>query len=159
MLESTTAVFPGTFDPFTKGHEAMVLKAIQLYSKIIIAIGKNTSKQNLFTPEERLQHIQELFANHPSIEVKLYDGLTVNFCKTNHAKVIIRGLRDVKDFEYEKSIAWMNAELESEIQTVFLLTEPKYMAVNSVIVREIYKSGGSIEKFVPPAIFNLISKN
>jgi pantetheine-phosphate adenylyltransferase len=159
MLDSTTAVFPGTFDPFTKGHEAMVLKAIQLYSKIIIAIGKNTSKQHLFTPEERLQHIQELFANYPTIEVKLYDGLTVNFCKTNLAKVIIRGLRDVKDFEYEKSIAWMNAELESEIQTVFLLTEPKYMAVNSVIVREIYKSGGSIEKFVPPAIFNLISKN
>jgi pantetheine-phosphate adenylyltransferase len=159
MLESTTAVFPGTFDPFTKGHEAMVLKAIQLYPKIIIAIGKNTSKQHLFTPEERLQHIQVLFANYPTVEVKLYDGLTVNFCKTNHAKVIIRGLRDVKDFEYEKSIAWMNAELESEIQTVFLLTEPKYMAVNSVIVREIYKSGGSIEKFVPQSIFNLISKN
>jgi pantetheine-phosphate adenylyltransferase len=159
MLSSTTAVFPGSFDPFTKGHEAMVLRALQLYSKIIIAIGKNTNKQYLFTPEERLNHIQSLFKKHPSIEVKFYEGLTVNFCKSNNAKVIIRGLRDVKDFEYEKSIAWMNNDMEPEIQTVFLLTEPKYMAVNSVIVREIYKSGGSIEKFVPQTIFNLISKN
>jgi pantetheine-phosphate adenylyltransferase len=159
MLQASTAVFPGSFDPFTKGHEAMVLKALQLYKKIIIAIGNNTTKQYLFSPQERLHQIQLLFTNYPNVEVKLYDGLTINFCKANQAKVIIRGLRDVKDFEYEKSIAWMNAELENDIQTVFLLTEPNYLAINAVIVREIYKSGGSIEKFVPSKIFNLISKN
>jgi pantetheine-phosphate adenylyltransferase len=159
MLQASTAVFPGSFDPFTKGHEAIVHKAIQLYTKVIIAIGHNTTKQYLFSPEERLNQIQFLFAEYPNVEVKLYQGLTVNFCQENNAKVILRGLRDVKDFEYEKSIAWMNAELQTDIQTIFLLTEPNYLAINSVIVREIYKSGGNIEKFIPSKIFNLISKN
>lgn len=159
MLHPNIAVFPGSFDPFTKGHEALVLKASTLYDKVIIAIGHNTSKQYLFSAQERLEHLKLLFADQPKIEVKLYSGLTVDFCKENNAKVIIRGLRDVKDFEYEKSIAWMNAELENEIETVFLLTQPQYLAYNSIIVREIYKSGGSIEKFIPSTIFNLIQKN
>jgi pantetheine-phosphate adenylyltransferase len=141
------AVFPGSFDPFTKGHECVVEKAIQLFDQIIIAIGQNTSKNYLFDIGKRKAHIESIFAAHDNVVVHEYSGLTVEFCKEVGANYIVRGLRDSKDFGYERSIAQMNFEI-SGIESVFFMTVPEYTAINSSIVREIYKSGGEIDLFV-----------
>ncbi|MBI1837389.1 MAG: pantetheine-phosphate adenylyltransferase [Flavobacteriia bacterium] len=140
-------LFPGSFDPFTKGHEAMVKKAITLFDEIIIGIGVNQQKSYMFDLEKRIKHIQSLFLDFPQIKVKTYQKLTVDFCKDCGANFIIRGLRDSKDFQFEKSIAHMNIEI-SGIETVFFLTEQKYSAINSTIIREIYKNNGPIDAFV-----------
>ena len=140
------AVFPGSFDPFTKGNEDVVNKALELFDEVVIAIGINSSKKYYFNIDKRVMHIQSLFENK-KIKVLTYQKLTVDFCKDINAKFIVRGLRDNKDFEYEKSIAHMNTEL-SNIQTIFLLTAQKYGAINSSIVREIFKNKGNIDSFV-----------
>ena len=140
-------LFPGSFDPFTKGHEVVVGKAITLFDEVIIAIGVNSKKTYLFDLDKRIQHIESLFVNSSNIRVVSYEKLTVEFCEEIGANFIIRGLRDSKDFEFEKSIAHMNLEI-SNIETVFLLTAQKYGAINSSIVREIYKNNASIEVFV-----------
>ncbi len=140
-------LFPGSFDPFTKGHEAVVNKALNLFDEVIIAIGVNTKKTYLFDLDKRIQHIESLFLNGSNVRVVSYQKLTVEFCKEIGANFIIRGLRDSKDFEYEKSIAHMNLEI-SNIETVFLLTAQKYGAINASIVREIYKNNASIDVFV-----------
>jgi pantetheine-phosphate adenylyltransferase len=139
-------VFPGSFDPFTLGHEAIVRKALTLFDEIIIGIGINQNKQYLFDLEKRKKHIASLFTND-NVQIQTYTGLTIEFCKTVGAQHIIRGLRDVKDFDYEKSIAQMNLML-APIETVFILTDLKYSAINATIVREIYKSKGDISSFV-----------
>ena len=141
------AVFPGSFDPFTKGHECVVEKAVKLFDHIVIAIGQNTSKNYLFDIDQRKVHIESIFKNHENVSVREFGGLTVAFCKEIGAEFIVRGLRDSKDFGYERSIAQMNIEI-SGIERVFFMTVPEYTAINSSIVREIYKSGGSIELFV-----------
>jgi pantetheine-phosphate adenylyltransferase len=141
------AVFPGSFDPFTKGHECVVEKALLLFDKVVVAIGQNTTKNYLFDIEKRKAHIESLFEDHPNVEVAVFSGLTVEFCKKIDAQFIVRGLRDSKDFGYERSIAQMNQEI-SGIESVFFMTVPEYTAINSSIVREIFKSGGSMEKFV-----------
>lgn len=140
-------LFPGSFDPFTKGHEAIIAKALALFDEIVIGIGVNSTKQYWFDLDKRIQHIQSLFPNEPKISVRPFYALTVNFCEEVGAQFIVRGLRDSKDFEFEKSIAHMNYEL-SKIDTVFFLTDQKYAAINSTIVREIHKNGGSISAFV-----------
>ena len=140
-------LFPGSFDPFTKGHEVVVSKAIALFDEVIIAIGVNSKKTYLFDLDKRIQHIESLFINSSNVRVVSYQKLTVDFCEEIGANFIIRGLRDSKDFEFEKSIAHMNLEI-SNIETVFLLTAQKYGAINSSIVREIYKNNASIEVFV-----------
>ena len=140
-------LFPGSFDPFTKGHEVVVSKALALFDEVIIAIGVNSKKTYLFDLDKRIQHIESLFINSSNIRVVSYQKLTVEFCEEIGANFIIRGLRDSKDFEFEKSIAHMNLEI-SNIETVFLLTAQKYGAINSSIVREIYKNNASIEVFV-----------
>jgi pantetheine-phosphate adenylyltransferase len=142
-----SAFFPGSFDPFTKGHESLVKKAIELFDEIVIGIGVNSQKSSYFELEKRTTHIKSLFVNHPNVRVVSFNGLTVDYCKQNNIGFILRGLRDVKDFEYEKSIASMNLEL-SGIDTVFFMTEVLYSGINSTIVREIHKNGGVIEKFV-----------
>ena len=142
-----TAIFPGTFDPFTKGHEAIVKKALSVFDHIVIGIGENTSKQTLFSIEKRMAHILSLYGHNEGVSVKKYTGLTVNFCHENNIKHIIRGLRNTKDFEYESSIAHMNHELK-QIETVFFLTDLPLSAINSSIVREIYKGNGAISQFV-----------
>ncbi len=141
-------LFPGSFDPFTKGHEAVIRKATKLFDEIVIGVGINTSKNNYFELENRLAHIQSLMKEYPNVSVKTYQKLTVDFAEEIGAKYIIRGLRDSKDFDYEKPIAHMNFEISSGIETVFFLTEQKYAAINSNIVREIHKNKASIEKFV-----------
>ncbi len=140
-------LFPGSFDPFTKGHEDIVLKSIALFDAVIIGIGINSTKNYLFDLDKRIQHIESLFKNQPAVSIKTYQKLTVDFCQEIGAQFIIRGLRDSKDFEYEKSIAHMNSAL-ADIETIFLLTDQKYGAINSSIVREIFKNNGSIDLFV-----------
>ena len=140
-------LFPGSFDPFTKGHEDVVIKALTLFDEVIIAIGVNSKKTYMFDLDKRLKHIEFLMVNFPNVRVLTYQKLTVEFCKEVGANFIIRGLRDSKDFEYEKSIAHMNAEI-SNIETVFLLTSQKFGAINASIVREIFRNNASIEPFV-----------
>ena len=140
-------LFPGSFDPFTKGHEDIVLKSLPLFDEVIIGIGINPKKNYLFDLDKRIQHIESLFKNQPAVSIKTYQKLTVDFCQDIGAQFIIRGLRDSKDFEYEKSIAHMNSAL-ADIETIFLLTDQKYGAINSSIVREIFKNNGSIDLFV-----------
>ena len=140
-------LFPGSFDPFTKGHEDVVIKALTLFDEVIIAIGVNSKKTYLFDLDKRVKHIESLMINYSNVRVMAYQKLTVEFCKEVGANFIIRGLRDSKDFEYEKSIAHMNAEI-SNIETVFLLTSQKFGAINASIVREIFRNNASIEPFV-----------
>lgn len=147
---SKIAVFPGSFDPFTKGHECIIEKALGLFDEVVIAIGQNTSKNYLFPLENRKAHIKSIFANDKRVRVEVFTGLTVTFCKEINADYIVRGLRDSKDFGYERSIAQMNHEI-SGIESVFFMTVPEYTAINSTIVREIHKSGGKIDLFVTNA--------
>jgi pantetheine-phosphate adenylyltransferase len=141
-------LFPGSFDPFTKGHEAVIKKALKLFDEIIIGIGINSGKQPYFELEKRIQHVKALFANETHVTVSTYEKLTVEYAKEIGAKYIIRGLRDSKDLDYEKPIAHMNYEISDGIETVFFLTEQKYAAINSTIVREIHRNNGNINKFV-----------
>lgn len=146
------AVFPGTFDPFTLGHESVVRKAIPLFDQIIVAIGKNSSKTAYFDLEKRVDWIRECFADTPSVVVDEFCGLTVDYCKHNGCNYILRGLRSAADFNYENPIAQMNHAMRPEVTTVFLVCEPQYAAINATIVREIHKSGGDISLFVPRSV-------
>ena len=149
MSQKRIAIFPGSFDPLTKGHQAIIRKALPLFDKIIIAIGSNNAKKNYFSLQERIEQIKIVFNSDQKISVESFKGLTVDFCKKNNAHFIIRGLRDGKDFEYEKSIAIMNNQIESSIETVFFMTDAKYQAINSVIIRDIIRNGGDASKFLP----------
>ena len=146
------AVFPGSFDPVTVGHESLVLRALPLFDKIIIAIGENSTKNYLFPKEKRKRWIEETFSKHPEVEVIFYTGLTVDLCKKVEAKYIIRGLRSALDFEFESSIAKMNGMMVGYIETLFLLSKPEHSAINSTIVREIIKNGGDASIFVPKGL-------
>ncbi len=143
-------LFPGSFDPFTKGHEAVVKKALKIFDEIIIAIGINSSKNYQFDLQKRILHIESLFQNGEAVQVVTYDKLTVELCKDVKATAIVRGLRNTVDFEFEKSIAHMNESL-SGIETVFLLTDQEFASINATIVREIFKNNGDINQFVTNA--------
>jgi pantetheine-phosphate adenylyltransferase len=143
------AVFPGSFDPFTKGHESVTRRALDLFDEVIVAIGVNSTKTSLFDLAKRKAHIAHVLSDS-RIKVIDFSGLTVNLCQHEGAQFIIRGLRDGKDFDYEKSIALMNEKMAG-IPTVFVLTEPEFGAINASIVREIVKSGGDISAFVTNA--------
>jgi pantetheine-phosphate adenylyltransferase len=140
-------LFPGSFDPFTKGHEGVVLKSLSIFDEVVIGIGINSRKSYLFDLEKRINHISSLFRNFPQISVQTYQMLTVDFCKDISASHIIRGLRDSKDFEYEKSIAHMNQAI-SGIETVFFLTSQEHGAINSSIIREMHLNNADISPFV-----------
>ena len=146
------AVFPGTFDPITKGHESVVRRALPLFDKIIVAIGMNSTKSSMFSVEQRKNWIAKVFTGESKIEVVSYDGLTIDLCRKHNARYILRGLRTAADFEYEKAISQMNSEMAREIETVFLVTDPVYSAINSTIVREIIKNNGDVSAFVPAAV-------
>ena len=143
-------LFPGSFDPFTKGHEAVVKKALKIFDEIIIAIGVNSSKNYQFDLQKRILQIESLFQNGKAVQVVTYDKLTVELCKDVKATAIVRGLRNTVDFEFEKSIAHMNESL-SGIETVFLLTDQEFASINATIVREIFKNNGDINQFVTNA--------
>ena len=143
------AVFPGSFDPFTKGHEEVVRQALVLFDAVVIAMGENMEKQSFFAKEKRVAHIRSLFPSEP-VTIQDYSMLTTTFCEQVGAQCIVRGLRDSKDFEYERSIAHMNKKM-SGIDTVFLLASPENIPINARIVREIFKHGGDISPFVTNA--------
>ncbi len=140
-------LFPGSFDPFTKGHEIVVRKSLPVFDEVVIGVGVNSQKNYMFSLESRINHIKALFADSPQVRVEQFQKLTVDFCKDLGASYIIRGLRDSKDFQYEKSIAHMNKSI-SGVETIFFLTDQEYSAINASIIREIYKNGGQIEAFV-----------
>lgn len=143
------AVFPGSFDPFTIGHESIVNRAVSMFDKIIIMIGYNANKKSFFPIEKRLKWINQIFENQPKIEVQVHEGLTVDFCKKVEAKYILRGLRTSSDFEYERAIAQINKKMHPEIETVFLLTLPEHTPVNATIIRDIIFHGGDASMFLP----------
>tara|TARA_B100000795_G_scaffold142430_1_gene106644 strand:- start:122 stop:580 length:459 start_codon:yes stop_codon:yes gene_type:complete len=149
---SKIAIFPGSFAPFTVGHQSIVDRALPLFDKIIISIGINSEKNQYFSIEERMDWIEAVYGNNPKIEVKRYEGLTVDFCKKENANYILRGLRDSHDFKFEKNIAQMNKELNSTIETIFIITPPEISHISSSIIRDIIKNGGDISKFIPKEI-------
>jgi len=151
-------LFPGTFDPITLGHVDIINRAMPLFDKIIVGVGLNASKVPMFSPEQRMQWINEIYRDEPRVEGAVYEGLTIEFCKQIKAKFILRGIRYVSDFEYEKTIADANRTMDNSIETIFLTGEPKYTSVASTIVRDIIRNGGNAEPFLPPIVFQSLSK-
>lgn len=151
-------LFPGTFDPITLGHVDIINRSLPLFDKIVVGIGVNTSKKPMFTDEQRLEWIREIYKDNPKIEATVYEGLTVNYCKEIGANFILRGIRYVSDFEYEKTIADANRALDRSIETVFLTGEPKYTSVASTIVRDIIKNNGDASPFLPEVVYSSLKK-
>jgi len=147
-----TALFPGSFDPITKGHESIIKRALPLFDRIVIAIGVNPDKQYYFPLNKRLGWVKSVFGNDPKIRIEKYEGLTVDFCKKISAQYILRGLRTSPDFEFERTIAQMNQTMAPQIETVFILTTPELSAINSTIVRDILRNGGDARQFVPEGV-------
>lgn len=144
------ALFPGSFDPFTKGHEDIVLRGLTLFDEVIIALGHNTSKSTrYFEVEMMLDKIRMTFAHHPNIKIQTFQELTAEFARRNGARYILRGLRNTTDFEYENSISQVNRHLNSDLESVFLITSPEFAAINSSIIREVHRYGGDVSKFLP----------
>mgnify|MGYP000906998572 FL=1 len=146
------AVFPGSFDPFTIGHEGIVRRALELFNEIIIAVGANALKKSYYSLETRKEMIAKVFSDEPRVKVDHYEGLTVDYCVKMGAKYILRGLRTAADFEFERAIAQVNKALKSDVESVFLLTIPEHASVTSTIVRDIIRSGGDASQFVPSAV-------
>jgi len=155
---SRICLFPGTFDPVTLGHVDIIDRALPLFDKVVVGIGLNASKAVMFSPEQRLQWIKEIYKDQPKVEGAIYEGLTVNFCKTINAQFILRGIRYVSDFEYEKTIADANRTLDKSIETIFLTGEPKYTSVASTIVRDIIRNNGDASLFLPEIVAKSVSK-
>lgn len=143
------AIFPGSFDPFHIGHESIVRRALPLFDKIIIMIGYNVNKKSFFDIENRMKWIKQVFNGIDKVEVRIHDGLTVDFCKQVGAAYILRGLRTSADFEYERAIAQVNKKMHPEIETVFLLTLPEHTPINATIIRDIVLHGGDASQFLP----------
>lgn len=142
------AIFPGTFDPFTVGHYSVVKRALTFMDEVIISIGINESKRTCFPTEQRVEMIRKLYADEPRVKVEAYDGLTIDFAMERQVQVIIRGIRTVRDFEYEETIADVNRKL-SGIETILLFTEPELTSVSSTIVRELLQFGKDVTPFLP----------
>ena len=151
-------LFPGTFDPVTLGHVDIINRAIPLFDKIIVGIGINTAKEPMFSPAQRLKWINDIYKDVETVEGAVYEGLTINFCKKLKAHFILRGIRYVSDFEYEKTIADANRTLDNSIETIFLTGEPKYTSVASTIVRDIIKNGGDASPFLPETVYKSLPK-
>ena len=146
------AIFPGSFDPITVGHVDIVKRALPLFDELIIAVGVNTQKRYLFSLEQRLEWIRNVFSDFPKIKVESYEGLTVNYCLEINANYIIRGIRSAADFDYEKTIAHLNTAMAPGLETLLILSRPELSAISSTIVREIIIGGGDTSKFIPKEI-------
>jgi pantetheine-phosphate adenylyltransferase len=151
-MKERIAVYPGTFDPITYGHIDVVKRAAAIFSKVIVLVARNTSKAPLFSDNERLAMIKDVFKNNRRVEVDGFEGLLVNYLRRRKASVIIRGLRAVSDFEYEFQMALTNRKLDDSIDTVFLVPDEQYTYLNSSIVREVARLGGEVSDFVPPGV-------
>jgi pantetheine-phosphate adenylyltransferase len=150
-MSKRIAVFPGSFDPFTIGHEALVKRTLGLFDEIIVAVGMNATKKYMFSVEKRTEWIKNVFKGESKVRVTSFTGLTVEFCKMNHAAYIIRGVRTSTDFEFEKAIAQMNRSI-SEIETIFIMPQPEHSAINSTIIRDIIRNNGDASAFVPKGV-------
>ena len=149
-MKKQIALFPGSFDPFTKGHEDIVLRGLQLFDEIIIAIGYNSQKHTrYFQIEMMIDRIEKTFSAYPNIKVMTYSELTAGFAKKHGATFLLRGLRNTTDFEYENSIAQVNRKLYTELESVFLITSPHLTWISSSIIREVHKYGGDVSEFLP----------
>ena len=143
------ALFPGSFDPVTKAHVDIVKRSVGLFDKVYIGIGDNSSKKGLLSIEKREQMLRAIFETEPKIHIIAYDGLTVDFCRSIGAGYMIRGIRTVSDFEYEKAIAQMNHSLAPDIESIFIVSKPGYSSISSTIVREILRYNGDVSQFIP----------
>ncbi len=146
------AIFPGSFDPFTRGHESIIRRALPMFDQIIVMIGYNSNKKPYYPLEKREEWINRVFKNDPKITVAKFEGLTIDFCKLVNAQYILRGLRTSADFEYERAIAQINKDMRPEIETIFLLTTPETTAISSTIVRDILLHKGDASQFLPSCI-------
>lgn len=146
------AVFPGSFDPITVGHESLVLRALPLFDRIVVAVGCNAEKKSFFSTDRRVAMIKQVFANEPKVEVISYSGLTVDLCWKLDVNYILRGLRTSSDFEFERTVAQVNRAMSSNIETMFMLTLPEHTHINSSIVRDILVHGGNPSQFIPSSI-------
>lgn len=145
-----TALFPGSFDPYTNGHHDIVMRGLNIFDEVIISIGHNTSKKNrYFDIDFMVEKIKKTYKNIPAVKVVVYDELTSSLAKKHDAKYLLRGLRNTTDFEYENTISQMNRYLNESLETVFLITTPKYAAISSTTIREVHKYGGNVNKFLP----------
>jgi pantetheine-phosphate adenylyltransferase len=147
-----TAVFPGSFDPFTVGHEDIVLRALDLFDMIIVAIGIHSMKQPLLKTEARVKMISQVFKSYEKIRVDSFEGLTVDYCKKVNASHMLRGIRTAADFEYERAIAQINKKMLPSVESIFLLTSPEHTPVNSTIIRDIIRNQGDASQFIPEGI-------
>ena len=149
---SKIAVYPGSFDPITVGHYDLVMRSLDLFDKIIVAVGVNSQKKNLFSLDQRITWLEEVFKNESRVVVSHFEGLTAHYCKDQNAKYLIRGLRNSSDFDYEKTISQLNYIIGGGVETVFLISRPNFSHISSTIVREIIKGGGDITEFVPKEV-------
>jgi pantetheine-phosphate adenylyltransferase len=148
------AIYPGSFDPITNGHVDIIKRALEIFDKILIAVLENPQKEPLFTTKERMDMIKEIFADRKDVEVKAFHGLLVEFAKNNNAKIVIRGLRAISDFEYEFQMALMNRKLNPEIETFFMMPNVEYSFLSSNLVKEIFELGGCLQDLVPEQVEN-----
>lgn len=159
-MEERICLFPGTFDPVTLGHVDIINRSLPLFDRLYIGIGRNSMKTTLFTEEQRLEWIKEVYKDNDKVDVLAYDGLTVECCRKVGAKFILRGIRYVNDFEYEKGIADMNRSISNGIETIYLTCLPKYNSVASTLIRDVYQYGGNVSLFLPePVVKSLYPEN
>ncbi len=150
------ALFPGSFDPITIAHVDILKRALPLFDHIVVGIGLNSSKQNFLSAEKREEMVKTIFAGNENVEVQLYEGLTVDFCRKINAKYMVRGIRSASDFEYERAIAQINQTMMPEVETILLLSKPEYSAISSTIVRDILRNNGDVSPFVPKEIIEFL---
>ena len=150
------ALFPGSFDPVTKAHVDILKRSLPLFDKVVIGIGLNSNKAGDLSREKRKEILRAVFANEPKVEVQTYEGLTVDFCKKIDAHYMIRGIRTVSDFEYEKAIAQMNHALAPDVESIFIVSKPGYSSISSTIVRDIMRNNGDVSQFIPKEAVDLL---
>jgi pantetheine-phosphate adenylyltransferase len=153
-----TAIYPGTFDPFTNGHLSIVRRGLEVFDRVVVAVAKDSGKTPLFTLEERVNMISETFHGQPRVEVESFSGLLVEYAAQRNANTILRGLRAVSDFEYEFQMALMNRKIKPSIHTVFMMTDYRWLYISSTIIKDVARLGGSIEGLVPGNILRHVQK-
>lgn len=160
MTDQKIAVFPGSFDPFTKAHEDLVLRGLEIFDQIIIGIGVNSNKKGMFSVDERLAVIKPVFSTLPAgkVDIQFFEGLTIDFCSRVKAQFILRGMRNLQDFESERAIAQHNSDMSPDIETVFLISSGHLSHISSTIIREILINNGNAASFIPEAAWQAIQK-
>ncbi|KQC01839.1 pantetheine-phosphate adenylyltransferase [Pedobacter sp. Hv1] len=150
------ALFPGSFDPITIAHVDILKRSLPLFDRVVVGIGLNSSKQNFLSAEKREEIVKSIFTSYANVEVQLYEGLTVDFCRKIDAKYMVRGIRSASDFEYERAIAQINQTMMPDVETILLLSKPEYSAISSTIVRDILRNNGDVSPFVPQEALNFL---